>query len=363
MDLNIDNLKYTLRWREPFNGWGDHINIENIDDSQFRVNDTGLCNRILHWELGYYLSSELNSKYKIVIKDIHWPEATLLHLPNTVVDYNKFIDQEHNYNDKLTDLAFKTVFDTSRGKVYSSSEINSDNIDLIMKHPKILNKNNHWYSNFGYRALANYKSIQRKDRPLRKIKLKHPFIESYIKEKTKTLVGIHIRRGNGVYLSSKDLETVPKDIRMQTLNYTTLDNEESSYDFIDDNTYFNAIDQILSINPDQKFYLSYDVPTELIKYFKNKYGNLIVDKFNFYSDIYSYLENIPDIDVDFIEKYGNVLSNLIDLFSLSYTKFKILSMETSTWSRFSSIYTDCNYVYVREFANKTGLDVYKKIRF
>ena len=71
----MSEYKNTLRWVEPFGGWS--------KDTE----DTGLCNRIFHWEVAYDISKNNNFDYQIILEEKYWPEFKLIDLPKT-----KFVD-------------------------------------------------------------------------------------------------------------------------------------------------------------------------------------------------------------------------------------------------------------------------------
>ena len=67
--MKLNNLtNKTLRWYEPFGGWGKL----NVNHDHFTVNlansDTGLCNRLLHWEQAYLINKNNDYKYKIFVQ-------------------------------------------------------------------------------------------------------------------------------------------------------------------------------------------------------------------------------------------------------------------------------------------------------
>ena len=59
-----------LKWPEPHRGSG-----------YFTNEDTGLCNRIYHWELGYNIAKINNMK--IEVQKQWWPELEFLQFPLT----------------------------------------------------------------------------------------------------------------------------------------------------------------------------------------------------------------------------------------------------------------------------------------
>ena len=50
-----------LRWKEP---WGGSMLPE----------DTGLCNRRMHWEIAYGINKVNNFKFNILVEQAFWPE-------------------------------------------------------------------------------------------------------------------------------------------------------------------------------------------------------------------------------------------------------------------------------------------------
>jgi hypothetical protein len=352
----------TLRWWEPFGGWGNHYLYYNKNTKSSQIRDTGLCNRILHWEVAYHLSKKTNFEYKIILRDYHWPESVLLDIPNTIID-DSLIDG--GFNHKISEMYFKHIVSDNNSKVISSKYIDRKFLSGLMTDINLIYDYNHLYSNFGFLYIDDIIDMNPSDRPLIDIKIKYDYIDSYIKDFTKDLVGIHIRRNNGVFKSLIDVESIPVEIRSDFIEHTKHNIIGAKYHFIRDNTYFYIIDEILKLNPNERFYISHDLPVELMEYYKTKYGDRVVDRFSIINHISDYLVNETDIDICWLERYGSVISNIIDLFGLSYTKFKILH-PTSTWSFVSSVYNITPHVFLHDdtIGNEcinTLFDEYKKI--
>jgi hypothetical protein len=117
------------------------------------------------------------------------------------------------------------------------------------------------------------------------------------------------------------------------------------------------MDNMLKINPNQKFYISTDVPNDIMDYFYNKYKNNLIDKTFVLNVVYDYILNSGFKKSDFT--YGNVVENLVDLFSLSYTSF-LVKVPTSTWSIFAENYTNKESVFVTDDWKKTIREKYIK---
>jgi hypothetical protein len=310
----------TLKWCEPYDGWYD--------------TDTGLGNRILHWEIAYKLSKENKFEYEILIQKIYWPEYSLLHIPYTITfKENTKLPNKEKFINESTPIDVDTINDmfvTNNFKLY----------------------NNHYYSNFGYMSMNN---DNEKIRPLSLIKIKDYRIEDYIRNEMKDVIGIHIRRNVGVKYNEEDLNSLPIDVRNKFIElrkkYPSL--EKNALSFIQDKYYFNIIESILEINPNQKFFISTDLPYELILYYSDRFKNKIIFKDDMVKQINFFIE-LSDIHADFIGEYDTI-KNIIDLFSLSFCKFLIKS-NFSTWSEFAEKYRNQPSV----FANEDIEDIIKK---
>jgi hypothetical protein len=175
------------------------------------------------------------------------------------------------------------------------------------------------------------------ERPLQNIKLKHTFIQNLLENFTKGCVGIHIRRHNGVSVLEDDINSLPDNNREEYRQFIQKTNSvHNAYKFIRDDVYFEIIDEILKINPNQKFYVSSDLPKKFLTQFYDKYSNNLLDNTSIIKKITEFLVD-NNHDVYKLKTYGNVVENIVDLFSLSYCNFLIKSNK-STWSEFAEEY-------------------------
>lgn len=337
----------TLRWLEPFGGWRGGF-----------TNDTGLCNRILHWEIAYQINKQNDFKYYILLEEKYWPENKLLDLPTT-----KTITNIEGDSYDVEKLKFIAVYDTINKKIKTAEPLFFDNVEKMFKEDNLkLKDKGHYYSNFGYKNLSNLysnKNFESIERPLSKIRLKHRSVEESIINEMKNVVGIHIRRGNGIPYTVDDLNSLPENKRdkFSLIKRTIAEQSNTGYSFYRDNLYFNIMDNMLKINPNQKFYISTDVPNDIMDYFYTKYKNNLVDKTFVLNVVYDYILNSGFKKSDFV--YGSVVENLVDLFSLSYTSF-LVKVPISTWSIFAENYTKKESVFVTDDWEKTIRDKYVK---
>lgn len=324
----------TLRWLEPFGGWN------------LSTTDTGLCNRIFHWEVAYEINKQNDFKYYILLEEKYWPENKLLDIPTT-----KTITNIEGDPHEVEKLKFIAVYDTINEKINTATPLNVDRIEKMFKEGNLkLEDKGHYYSNFGYNDLFNLysqKDFKNLERPLTKIKLKHRSVEESIINEMKNVVGIHIRRGNGIPYTIEDLNSLPENKRdkFALIKRNITEQLHSAYSFHRDNLYFELMDNMLEINPNQKFYISTDISDEIMDYFYEKYKGNLVDKSFILNVVYDFILNSGFKKSDFV--YGNVVENLVDLFCLSYTSF-LVGVPKSTWSIFAKNYTKKESVWITD---------------
>ena len=323
----------TLRWCEPYGGWAEH--------------DTGLCNRILHWEIAHEIAEKHNFEYKIILQKLHWPELDLIYLPNS--SQFRFFEYEFGifHQKKFQDLRFKTIFDIENESVRLASPLKLEKVTEMFRTKNFdLSEDNHWYADFGFNEMKKLYKRTIRNRPLQHIKLKHNFIEDFLRRNTKDVIGIHIRRNSGVRYSEEDVLSLPESVREKYKKFqTNNDAIHFGYRFLRDDKYFKIIDEILKLKPEQKFYISSDLPCDMLHYYKDRYPGKILMKEDFLPVINDYLINCS-IDLKNLER-GNVVENIVDLFALSFCCFLIKS-NRSTWSEFAMYYRRQPSVYVTE---------------
>ena len=305
-----DNMVFdnkSLRWGES---QGRHL------DEIHRSYDTGLCNRIDHWEMGEILNKSHNYDYTIYLDEIHWPEATeLITLPHTKLFSSNEIDDLIKRNTEFTKDSF---------------EINNSYFNSLIVGNESL-KDNHLYSNFDFSMISNVPESEIQSSVISNIKLTDSVLNEKIVNLVTDMVGIHIRRGRGIqYMDS--IDSLPRQIQEGYSKYRLSEGVSTDkffiYEFITDDVYFSVIDSILEANPNQKFYISHDLPSELFNYYLDRYPNKIYTK-SYFLDFIKNRYKTPITHVN----------NIIDLFSLANTKF-ILTHPLSSWSRFAFRYNN-----------------------
>jgi len=88
-----------LKWKDPWQRDYTEINV---------LYDTGLCNRIFHWEIANHINSKFhNDEFTISVEESQWPELDeLITLPNTSViskeDELKYFNSRSRHNVPMT---------------------------------------------------------------------------------------------------------------------------------------------------------------------------------------------------------------------------------------------------------------------
>ena len=114
----------------------------------------------------------------------------------------------------------------------------------------------------------------------------------------------------------------------------------------------------MRINPTQKFYISSDLPRKYLNHFYEKYPLNILDNTEIIKIVTNFLVD-SNHDVYKMKTYGNVIENIVDLFTLSYCSFLVMSNK-STWSEFAKHHRNQPSVLVTEDLEKIK-DKYSKI--
>ena len=276
-----------LKWVEP---WGGYNFVE----------DTGFCNRLFHWELAYQLNEINNFKFKILLEDYWWPELEYLELP-----YTEWWDKHKPTNTDIDRLTPTDLADNKRNR-FINYTIPIDSREMETRQDFVLSDDVDYYPTCGYNFTRQFEEQFDKIRPLQLVSLKNKQLEKEIIEKTKGVVGIHIRRGIGVKPHDKD----------------------GAIEYVDDKVYTDIMDSILKLNSNQRFYISADVPKVELQYFYDNYDCFTWDVLNV--DKYKVKQKYKIL-------HKHTFANVVDLMMLSNTSF-LVKVLSSSWSNFAQLY-------------------------
>lgn len=282
----------TIFLRDPWNDVKNH--------------DSGWGNRLIAWQTACIMNDIMGNQHTIKVLPEEFPELSLVNFPNT----------EYTTLDKIKAIPIKDSV-----------------VQKWIKNRKIiLNKELSYTNNFNYGNTVDLCEdfLNKNADIITSVKLKSNILYEKIKSTVQDCIGIHIRRGSGVYLDNQDRFSIPRGY----MKYYKLCLEcDKVYPFIRDEIYFKVIDEYISKDPTAKFYLGIDVNEKALDYYKARYP----DKILTCSDVVNINKNLID-EINFLKprlQLKNMGYDLIDFFSLSCTK-EIVRSPPSTWSYMAS---------------------------
>ena len=276
-----------LKWVEPWGGY------------DFKE-DTGFCNRLFHWEFAYQLNEINNFKFKILLEDYWWPELEYLELPHT-----EWWNGHEPTNTNIARLIPDDLVDNKYNK-FINYTVPIDSREMEAKQDFILNDSMDYYPTCGYNFTRHFEEQFNTIRPLQLVSLKNKQLQQEIEDRAGGAVGIHIRRGIGVKPHDKD----------------------GAIDYVEDRVYTDIMDSMLEINPNQKFYISSDVPKSELKHFYDNYDCFTWDVLD---------ESKYKVQQKYKILHKHTFANVVDLMMLSNTSY-LVKVLSSSWSNFAQLY-------------------------
>lgn len=281
--------------------------------------DTGLGNRFLHWDLYYYLSTLCQDMdIELVVPLNYWPELEFIFLPNTI-----------GLNISSSEIKNKSV------KITNENIINilKDSNISIFKCPKVKQYYSDQFFNPGCSPSPNIFGDG-----IKKIKFKDENINEFFKKNFSEFCSIHLRKGFGsnpsIGFLKNYLNYKTKDELKNYLNtYYFRCNWKTPHNFLlapSDIVYFSMIEDFISNNKDQKFYISSDVPENYYSYYFEKYPHNLISRETYINEFLNLF------DFDKIKDNKQTLINLFDLFVLSHSNTLVI-YPNSTWGEVASL--------------------------
>lgn len=309
MEENIVDRRY-LRVLEPWNG----------GHTPF---DTGFGNRLLHLEACYILLQASNPYHFLELEGRYWKEAKYLDMQSCFVrDYRHHIEQAQKWLGTY-DL------DYTNDKITKLPKIGNETVKKFLKTGEIEIPEPRYYFDFDWDYVNKIikKGDELKIKPgLKSLRLKNTDLKNAVNKIANNTVGLHIRRGNGVYKSKKNYKELPPSVEANE-DYRAIPG--TIYKYWNDHKYISIMKEILFFNPKQKFYLSCDLLSEEYEHLKEKYPGTIFTR----KDVINLLskETKQGIDFSSVNDLKRVaIETVIDMFCLSNGSF-LVGAPHSTW--------------------------------
>lgn len=271
----------TIRLQEPWGG-GHYLY------------DTGLCNRLLHWEIAYTLTKQNSFKYTILVQDRYWYELEFIELPCTAPIGAIEGKPNPNFEIKTAEymydfMRFRHLFDIQNNTVTPIAELTTEKLRSMYERVNWKSDETHLVTNFDWSATVDFteKYHDTVSKPynwgINLLRFKVDQVQDFIEDFTRDKIGIHIRRGNGVSKTTADIANASKLESNYFLGTKTSDEEynlftDSIYYYYDNDTVSKFIDRALQSDPARKFYISSDLPGSALVPLREKYNGHIYTK-------------------------------------------------------------------------------------
>lgn len=286
--------------------------------------DTGLGNRLLHFEIVYQLYKANNFEFFLELEEKYWQELNYIDLPG----YRTFRVKSGDAD--IQKFVSKFDFDMESGKIEPLKPLGNEAMEEFLDKGTHELKYPRYYTNFDWKYVSQYhqkhKGISQYT-GLSKITVKEKTLYNLIRTMGSYCVGVHLRRGAGVFKSPKDMLELPNSVRanpnLHAIHKTTI------YKYWKNNVYEKLIAEMLQLNPNQKIYVSCDLQIGEYEFLKDKFG----DNIRFRKDIIDALPPSFTSEINFNNVFDRkkiALESVIDMMVLSYCEF-LIGATHSSW--------------------------------
>ena len=288
--------------------------------------DTGFGNRLLHWDACYVLENASTTDHFLQLEHKYWHETEYLEFPA-----EKIYKLEGD-DDEVTDWLANYDFNYDTKEIIKLPVIGNEEVDKFLNTSDYIDYDlpeNRYVVDFDWSCID--KILARADEKeiptgLHRVKIKDHQLRSAIRQIATGCVGLHIRRGNGVYKTNKNYKELPDSVR-DNIQYTQVD--DTIYKYWEDSKYAALIKEILEQTPNQKFYISCDLLEKEYIHLKTKFNARIYTRRDVINSLPSYLtKNVNLEDVECSKRIA--LESVIDMMCLANSNF-IVGAPHSTW--------------------------------
>lgn len=278
--------------------------------------DTGLGNRLICWHIAYNIILQQDKDWEIITYPDEYPELEFLNFPRT------------------------SWIERGSKELESVALLDDDDLRAASSGSLFLNEVDVYETDYSWELLADIHYHDRNQRHVSLIDFKSQELKYAIQEYAKNIRTIHVRRGNGVYKTQKDIDKIPEDYRGYYHECLTCDR---SYPFVSDST----IRQIVN-NTEDKIFLSLDLIEDSVNYLKEEFPDRLFSRRDF---ILYYRELLDKLDF-FREVAGlsTIGINIIDFYILAYSKHVYIT-RSSSWGLLAIKVAQAPYTFYQKEIN------------
>jgi len=285
--------------------------------------DTGFGNRLLHFDACYMLYMVSGAEHFLELETRYWNELKYIDLPGA-----RHIDIRHHLEDAQQWLGTFDL-DHNNDTITKLPRIGNEEVEKFLKTGTIDLPEPRYYFKFDWDYVAKILEKAKELKipsGLKRVKIRSPYLRKAISHVAVNAVGIHMRRGNGVWKSKKDYAELPPSVK-DNEDYNAL--PDTIYKYWSDDKYISLMKEMVEIHPEQKFYISCDLLDEEYEYLRNKFPGKIYTR----KDVVSLLPKnfIEDVKFNTVTDLNRVaIESVIDMYTLANSSF-ILGSPHSTW--------------------------------
>lgn len=286
--------------------------------------DTGFGNRLLHWDACYMLYMVSGGEHFLDIEQRYWLEFKYFDLPGT-----RTFDMRHS-NEDIHAWMNSYDFDYKNDSITKLPCIGDEQVEEFLKTGKLDLPEPRYYFKFNWDYVGKIleKAVEL-DIPsgLKRMKPKFTTMHRNIQRMGNNCIGIHIRRGNGVYKSNTDYAELPQSVRENKYYFQFGD---TIYKYWKNNVYKSLMKEILDIDKVKKFYISCDLLDEEYEYLKKELPGTIYTRKDIIDNLPKNITkgiNFKDVE----DKERVALESVVDMLCLSQCNY-IVGAPHSTWT-------------------------------
>jgi len=290
--------------------------------------DSAWVERLSNWQFFYHVSQVFG--FSLLVDEYYWPEILVLDIPNT--------NGLNLTNSELKQIDYKTILDASKNLIekvkdgknklsYSLLKENIEDNSIFGENDKNLFRCTFSHVDVDEQICFDYMNLLDRDQKvLKQFKFKNNDVNKFFENNFSNIVSMQIRRGSGIRVQKEYIETLkehvdPKIIKNYYQHLYKVGGEFNacSYPLHSDEYYYSIIEKILENDPNQKIYVSYDVPKSFINHILEKYPNNLVTKHNYLDEYLNFFNDLNlKSDNHFLSLEKTVI-NLLDFFALAHS--------------------------------------------
>ena len=308
--------------------------------------DTGYGNRVQHWETLHKLQNIQGSDHSIQVEANYWQELKYVNFPG-ISPYPVW----HSKNQTQAKIS-KWDYSVKEDSWVKLTPLTDKMVDEIIDgKPNVIKENVNYYTAFSWDKVPLLLELDTKYHYLPKGSRQMHIRDStfrglFFKTLGTNTIGIHVRRGSGVFKTKKEMLEFSDTLKTNKLvNQENAQSRDSIYTYINNKKIISVLKELIADLNNPKFYVSTDMPlSELKIIFDNFPDTVFHTREDFIKLMPEYIRRPNDFHFDNILE-SIAINTVVDQAALRTCKV-ILGHPTSTWTRVAAFASDIRVFYL-----------------